>query len=97
MDEIQYPRQTLNSSQEYTDRTVRINDEGLVYETIDVGPLVKKYAPNGGDSDYEYWVTVSPKHVNQVLLQLIRDKFATEAEFRTWLEWKNIPFEFYSY
>ena len=97
MDEINFPRQTLNSDKDFTDRSVRISEVGLVYETYDIGPLVKQYAPNGGDADYEYWVTVKPEHINRVLLELIRDKFSDESLFRNWLSYKDIPFDFDSY
>lgn len=77
-----------------------INDEGdLVLEGFDIGDFVKEY---WGDSDYEYWLTIEAKHLNAVLLHLIKecfDKniFKNDSEFKEWLEKRAIPTEFSSW
>jgi hypothetical protein len=79
-------------------RSIEINDKGeLVFEQTDIGPITAKLAPNGGDSDYEYWVTVEPKNVNKVLLELICDNFRVQSEFAVWLDNKEIKYNFFSY
>lgn len=77
-----------------------------------------------GDSDYEYWVTVSRKHFPRLIdaltaklgreatgtqgdkgnlaLSLLKeafqtDVFATDGDYRRWLEEVGIPSEFSSY
>jgi hypothetical protein len=60
----------------------------------DIGPGVERIF---GDSDYEYWHKVTAEHVPLVLLQLIKDRFKTHAEFAAWLEQKGIPSELTSY
>ncbi len=79
-------------------RNVEINDKGeLVFEQTDIGRNTARLAPNGGDIDYEYWVTVEPKYVNKVLLELIHDSFSVQSEFESWLKAKSIKYTFFSY
>jgi len=66
----------------------------LELEGQDIGPGVEKIF---GDSDYEYWHTVNAEYVPLVLLQLIKDRFQTRAEFAAWLEQKDIPSELTSF
>jgi hypothetical protein len=66
----------------------------LVLEGQDIGPGVEKFF---GDSDYEYWETIKAEQVPLVLLQLIKDRFQTHAEFAAWLKAKGIPSEFTSF
>ncbi len=44
-----------------------IDHRGLVVEGQDLGPGVSAF---WGDSDYEYWVTVRPDHLDKVLREL---------------------------
>ena len=50
----------------------------------------------------EYWLTVPPECKDRVLLNLIRERFACDAEkpldvlFREWLEERNIPHKCFS-
>lgn len=44
-----------------------IGERGLVIEGQDVGPTV---AAIWGDSDYEYWLTVRPEHLDRVATSL---------------------------
>lgn len=79
-------------------RNLEINDEGdLIFEQVDYGPVTAQLAPNGGDTDYEYWVTVKSAHINKVLLELIRDTFSDQGEFEKWLKSKSIVYNFFSY
>jgi hypothetical protein len=50
-----------------------------------------------GDTDYEYWLTVHSQNVPKVRLELIKDTFQDETDFRKWLESKDIPSEFHNY
>lgn len=73
----------------------KIDDEGnLVLEGYDIGDTVKEY---WGDSDYEYWLTVSQEYKDTVLLSLIQERFGNSSEFMTWLEEKDIPHKFDSW
>jgi hypothetical protein len=79
---------------------IYFNEEGdLVFEGYDIGDIVEKY---WGDSDYEYFLTIKKEHVPAVLLLLIKEcfdtkRFTNDSEFRTWLEEKGIPSEFWSW
>jgi hypothetical protein len=63
----------------------------LVMEGYDCGDSVKEF---WGDFDYEYWLTVKEQNVSAVLLWLIKERFKSSSEFKTWLEDKKIEFEF---
>ena len=97
MNSIEYPLLLLlDGDKRY--RSIELNSKGeLVFEQTDIGHNTARLAPNGGDSDYEYWVTVGPKSVNKVLLELIKEKFNVQSEFEVWLKLKNINYTFYSY
>jgi hypothetical protein len=64
----------------------------------DVGEAPTKFY---GDSDYEYWLTVSKEHKDDVLLLLLEQMYSGNSsvisEFRELLESKGIPCEFHSY
>lgn len=94
---IEYPVLTLpDGDKRY--RSIEINNTGeLVFEQTDIGKNTAQIAPNGGDSDYEYWITVEPKTVDKVLLELVREKFNVQSEFELWLKSKNIKYSFNSY
>ena len=81
----------------YFQTSLKIDEKGLSYELNDIGPLVVKYAPTGGDSDYETWTTVERKHLDQLLAELIADHFKPTADFEGYLKSRNIPFDFTSY
>lgn len=75
--------------------SVEINDNSdLVLEGYDCGQSVKDFF---GDFDYEYWLTVKSENVHEVLLQLIKDRFKSDSEFKHWLEEKDIKYDFFSY
>ncbi len=97
MNSIEYPVLLLpDGDKRY--RSIELNSKGeLVFEQTDIGQNTARLAPNGGDSDYEYWVTVEPKSVNKVLLELIKEKFNVQSEFEAWLKLKDINYTFYSY
>ena len=60
-------------------------------------PLQDVFGLDRSDSDYEFWDNFKAEHVPLVLLQLIKDRFKTHAEFAAWLKQKGIPSEFTSY
>ena len=66
----------------------------LVLKGYDVGKLVEDQF---GDSDYEYSLTVKAEDKDTVLLNLIKERFANDSEFKSWLEEKGIPHEFWSF
>lgn len=73
----------------------KIKENGdLVLEGQDLGEWVKE---NFGDSDYEYSLTVKAEYKDTILLNLIKEKFANDSEFREWLKEKQIPNEFWSF
>lgn len=72
-----------------------IDEEGkLVLEGYDIGKSVKEI---WGDSDYEYWLTISREYKDTVLLWLIKERFTSDVRFREWLDEKGIPNEFNSW
>lgn len=73
-----------------------IDEKGkLTVYTQDIGKMAEEV---WGDTDYEFWVTVSAKHKDQLLLALIeklyKGHFSAVDEFRDFLESKGIPNEF---
>jgi len=75
--------------------SAEIQDTGvLVLSGYDCGPSVEKFF---GDFDYEYWLTVKAENVPSVLLNLIKDSFKSNVEFKKWLKDKGIPFDFKSF
>ena len=64
----------------------------------DVGEAPRKFF---GDSDYEYWLTVSKEHKDDVLLLLLEKLYggnsSAVSKFRGLLESRGIPCEFHSY
>ena len=66
----------------------------LVLSGYDCGQSVKEFF---GDFDHEYWLTVKNEKISSVLLNLIKERFKTDTEFREWLDEKDIEFDFYSY
>jgi hypothetical protein len=72
-----------------------IDDNGdLVLAGYDLGESVREV---WGDSDYEYWRRVRAEHVPEVLLQLLKERFSVDTEFRQWLETNGIKAEFQSW
>ncbi len=69
----------------------------LVMEGEDVGPKVKRFL---GKDEYEFFVTVSKRHKDRLLLHLVKEAFgegAISSDFMRWMEEKKIPYEFNSY
>jgi hypothetical protein len=72
-----------------------IDDNGdLVLAGYDLGESVREV---WGDSDYEYWRRVRAEHVPEVLLQLLKERFSVDTEFRQWLETNGIKAELQSW
>jgi hypothetical protein len=79
----------------YSDLYAKIAENGdLVLDGCDAGELVEQMF---GDWDYEYWLTIPEKFKDTILLNLIKDRFTTEHEFRKWLDQLEIPSEFSFY
>lgn len=75
--------------------TAEINEKGdLVLAGYDSGQSVKE---RFGDFDFEYWTIVKFKHVMEVLLQLLKERFQTNREFKEWLDNKKISYEVNSF
>ncbi|HEY8561013.1 MAG TPA: hypothetical protein VIL74_11630 [Pyrinomonadaceae bacterium] len=75
--------------------TARIGDDGdLVLEGYDSGEFVEEVLHH---DDYEYSLTVKAAYKDTVLLNLIKENFANDSAFRTWLDEKEIPSEFWSF
>ena len=70
----------------------------LQFSGQDLGEAPRKFF---GDSDYEYWLTVSKEYKDDVLLLLIEKLYggnsSAVSEFRRLLESSGIPCEFHSY
>lgn len=75
--------------------TARIDERGdLILDGYDSGEFVEEV---WGSDDYEYSLTVKAEYKDSVLLNLIKEKFGNDSQFRTWLEEKNIPSDFESF
>ena len=81
----------------YIDAEIRGNGD-LQLSGQDVGEGPREFL---GDSDYEYWLTVSKEHKDDVLLLLIEKLYggssSAVSKFRGLLESKGIPCEFHSH
>jgi hypothetical protein len=82
-----------------TQLDILISDtDDLVMEGYDTGPAVEDFF---GDSDYEYWVTVSQEYKDWLLLNLIKETFASDPKpsstYMEWLKKKGIPYKFVSF
>jgi hypothetical protein len=55
---------------------VRIDEDKLMVDTQDMGPLVKEV---WGDSDYEFWTSVDKDHWGPLAVALIKEFLAGEA------------------
>jgi spore maturation protein CgeB len=75
--------------------TARIGENGdLILDGYDSGEFVEEALHH---DDYEYSLTVKAEYKDTILLNLIKEKFKHDAEFRTWLDEKRIPSEFWSF
>ncbi len=76
-----------------------IDDNGtLLISGQDVGKAPKEF---WGDSDYEYWISISSKEKDKVLLILLeslyKGDFRVISKFRKLLDEKEIEYEFNSW
>lgn len=72
--------------------TARIDETGdLILDGYDRGALVEEV---WGSDDYEYSLTVKAEYKDTVLLNLIKERFEHDSQFRTWLDKKGIPSDF---
>ena len=71
------------------------DDDDLVISGQDLGEFPEKY---WGDSDYEYWLTISSKDKDRVLLALLESQYKGDlkviSNFRAKLEENDIPYDF---
>jgi 6-pyruvoyl-tetrahydropterin synthase len=75
--------------------TAKILENGdLILEGQDLGNLVKE---TFGDSDYEYVLKIKAEFKDTMLLNLIKERFANDSDFRAWLDEKGILSEFWSF
>jgi hypothetical protein len=75
--------------------TARVAENGdLILDGYDSGEFVEEVL---GHDDYEYSLTVKAEYKDTILLNLIKEKFANDSEFRTWLDEKRIPSDFWSF
>ena len=75
--------------------TARIDTDGdLILDGYDSGALVEEV---WGSDDYEYSLSVKAEYKDTILLNLIKERFKHDAEFRSWLEEKQIPSEFWTF
>ncbi len=73
-----------------------IDDDGnFVISGQDIGKVPKEF---WGDSDYEYWLSVSPKEKDKLLLTLLeslyKGDFRVISKIRSLLDEKEIEYEF---
>lgn len=97
MTTLEYPTITLPDGDKRF-RSLEINKQWeLIYEQTDLGKRTAEIAPNGGDNDYEYWVTLKPENAQRAVLELIKDTFESQGKFKEWLDKKDIHYSFMSY
>jgi hypothetical protein len=73
----------------------RIAENGdLILEGYDIGQFVED---RFGKSDYEFSLKIQAEYKDTILLKLIGEKFANDAEFKAWLDEKQIPSDFWSF
>ncbi len=90
---VELLREITERDKRYLD--AKIDESGnLLLEGYDIGDSVEEF---WGDSDYEYWLTVSHEWKDTVLLLLIKEKFKLSSDFQIWLESKEIPCKFESW
>ena len=91
--EIELMREVADRDKRFLD--AKIDDAGnLVLEGFDIGDSVEEF---WGDSDYEYWLTLSQEWKDTVLLLLIKERFKLSSDFQTWLESNEVPYKFESW
>ena len=75
--------------------TAKVDENGdLILEGQDLGEFVQEQF---GDSDFEFSLKVKAEYKDTILLNLIKEKFANDSEFKAWLDEKQIPSEFWSF
>ena len=75
--------------------TTRINEDGdLILDGYDSGKLVEEV---WGSDNYEYSLSVKAEYKDTILLNLIKERFKHDSEFRSWLDEKQIPSDFWSW
>jgi hypothetical protein len=90
--QYQYKKDQFGENNENTtSRSITVKLTGqLTFEETDLGPAVKDLAPNGGDSDFEKFVTVTDQDLEKLVVELVRDKFADSYGFRDWTDTRGI-------
>jgi hypothetical protein len=77
---------------EYRFLGARLVENGdLLLEGQDIGDTPEQFF---GEREYEYQYTIEAQHVPAVLLWLIKERFTSDIDFRTWLTEHNIPNRF---
>jgi hypothetical protein len=75
--------------------TASINPDGdLILDGYDSGKLVEEV---WGSDNYEYTLSVKAEYKDTILLNLIKERFKHDSEFRSWLDEKQIPSNFWSW
>jgi hypothetical protein len=75
---------------------IALTDENgdLILDGYDRGELVEEV---WGSDDYEYSLVVKAEYKDTILLNLIKERFKHDSEFRAWLDEKGIPSDFESF
>jgi hypothetical protein len=80
------------SAGEYSFLGARLLENGdLILEGQDIGDAPERFF---GEREYEYQHTVDARDVPAVLLWLIKERFTSDIDFRTWLQEHGIPSRF---
>ena len=66
----------------------------LLLEGQDIGATPERFF---GEREYEYQCLVAAKDVPAVLLWLLKERFTTTSDFRTWLADHGIPNQFMAF
>lgn len=77
-----------------TSRTIKATVDGtLTFVEADAGPWVEQHSPVA-DYDYEALLTVKDANLEQLLVALIRERFAEQVALRKWLDSEGIAYDF---
>lgn len=87
--------------------SAQLGDQGeLKLEGVDYGPTAEVML---GDSDYEYWLNLETADKDQLLLALLKERFANPgtsetlskytgiSAFKDWLDQQGIKYHYQSY
>jgi hypothetical protein len=75
-------------------RTIKATVAGtMTFVEVDAGPWVEQHSPVA-DYDYEALLTVKDANLEQLLVALMKERFAEQAALRKWLDSEGLAYDF---